>query len=147
MRIAPDSVRHLRTVAHPRARAIRAALAPLVEHPPAVTLFLAWSPGHRSWVAQIVAPGVPLFPLGQITATPGALHALERAEQSPAEFLMRHVRGDWGDLDEEDRQENAFSLQHGLRLLSAYTTSAGDRLYVITEADRSLTTILRPEEY
>jgi hypothetical protein len=89
----------------------------------------------------------PLFTLGQVVATPGALAALEKAGQQPGEFLTRHVAGDWGDLDNHDIQENEFSLHHGLRLLSAYHTSAGDKLWVITEADRSSTCILLPEEY
>jgi hypothetical protein len=88
-----------------------------------------------------------LFPLGQVVATPGALSALEKAEQEPQEFLNKHVNGDWGDVPEEDRQENEFSRTHGFRILSAYTTSAGDRLWIITEADRSATTILLPNEY
>ena len=88
-----------------------------------------------------------LFELGRIVATPGALRALEAAEQLPAEFLDRHVTGDWGDLDDEDKQENEFSIQNGFRILSAYTTSAGDKIWIITEADRSATTLLLPEEY
>src|SRR6266403_598953 len=89
----------------------------------------------------------PLFSLGQVVATPGALAALEKAGQQPQEFLERHLQGDWGDLCEEDRQENALSLERGFRLLSRYNTSAGEALYVITEADRSVTTLLLPEEY
>jgi hypothetical protein len=90
----------------------------------------------------------PLFPLGQIVATPGALAALGKAGQTPLEFLTRHVRGDWGELCEEDRKENQLSLEHGLRLLSSYRISSGDtKVWVITEADRSATTILLPEEY
>jgi len=90
----------------------------------------------------------PLFSLGQIVATPGALAALEKAGQTPLEFLARHVRGDWGELSEEDRNENQFSLERGFRLLSSYRTNAGDtKLWVITEADRTATTILLPEEY
>jgi len=88
-----------------------------------------------------------LFELGRIVATPGALQALEAAEQQPAEFLDRHVNGDWGDLDDEDKQENEFSVRNGFRILSAYTTSAGDKIWIITEADRSATTLLLPEEY
>jgi hypothetical protein len=88
-----------------------------------------------------------LFPLGRIVATPGALRALERAEQSPAEFLTRHMQGDWGELGDEDKQENDFSVQHGFRILSTYTTSAGDKIWVLTEADRSTTTFLLPDEY
>jgi len=89
----------------------------------------------------------PLFSLGQIVSTPGALAALEKSRQPPQEFLSRHVRGEWGDLCEEDRRENEFSLERGLRLFSSYRTNAGTKLYVITEADRSVTTILLPEEY
>jgi hypothetical protein len=88
-----------------------------------------------------------LFELGRIVATPGALRALEAAEQQPAEFLDRHVKGDWGDLDDEDKQENEFSVRNGFRILSAYTTSAGEKIWIITEADRSATTLLLPEEY
>ena len=87
------------------------------------------------------------FELGQIVATPGALAALKRAGQQPGEFLTRHVNREWGDLDDEDRKENEYSLEHGFRLLSAYKTNAGDRLWIITEADRSVTTLLLPEEY
>ena len=88
-----------------------------------------------------------LFSLGQLVATPGALTALEKAGQTPLEFLARHVRGDWGELTEEDLKENQLSLERGFRLLSSYRTNAGDKLWVITEADRSVTTILLPEEY
>jgi hypothetical protein len=88
-----------------------------------------------------------LFELGRIVATPGALKALEEAGQQPAEFLDRHVNGDWGELDDEDKRENEFSVRNGFRILSAYTTNAGDKLWIITEADRSATTFLLPEEY
>jgi len=89
----------------------------------------------------------PLFSLGQIVATPGALAALEKAGQQPQGFLSRHVCGQWGELSEEDCRENQFSLERGFRLLSSYRTNAGDRLWIITESDRSVTTILLPEEY
>jgi hypothetical protein len=62
-------------------------------------------------------------------------------------FVARHQSGDWGDLSEEDRQENEFSLQHGFRLLSVYQTANGESIWVITVADRSATTILLPSEY
>jgi hypothetical protein len=89
-----------------------------------------------------------LFPLGQIVATPGALAALGKAGQTPLDFLSRHVCGDWGELSDDDRKENQLSLRQGFRLLSSYRTSADDtRVWVITEADRSVTTILLPEEY
>ena len=89
----------------------------------------------------------PLFPLGQIVATPGALAALERAKQPPTCFLARHATGDWGELDPTDIAENEYSLKHGFRLLSSYATVAGEKLWIITEADRSSTCILLPEEY
>jgi hypothetical protein len=88
-----------------------------------------------------------LFPLGQIVATPGALEALEASQQSPDEFLARHARGDWGELSADDVAENEFSLKNGFRLLSSYLTATGQKLWVITEEDRSLTTLLLPDEY
>lgn len=87
------------------------------------------------------------FSLGQTVATPGALKALQDAGQSPAEFLSRHVNGDWGDCCAEDKAENELSLKEGLRILSVYHTSKGVKIWVITEADRSSTCILLPEEY
>ena len=89
----------------------------------------------------------PRFSLGQVVATPGALEALNDAGQVPGEFLRRHVGGDWGDLGEDDRRENEFSVGNGFRILSAYTTAKGEKLWVITEADRSSTCVLLPEEY
>jgi hypothetical protein len=87
------------------------------------------------------------FELGKLVATPGALEALEDSGQSPSEFIARHARGDWGDLCEEDIQENNFSVDKHLRILSAYNSKKGVRLYVITESDRSVTTILLPSDY
>jgi hypothetical protein len=88
-----------------------------------------------------------LFELGQVVATPGALAALERSRQAPWEFLDRHRAGDWGEVPEEDKKENEVSLLNGYRILSAYRTGLGERLWLLTEADRSLTTLLLPEEY
>jgi hypothetical protein len=87
------------------------------------------------------------FELGQIVATPGALVALAKAGQEPAEFLARHASCEWGDLSSEDKKENDHSLERGFRLLSSYRTNAGDRIWIITEADRSATTLLLPDEY
>ncbi len=87
------------------------------------------------------------FPLGRVVATPAALQALIEAGESPVTLIERHVAGDWGDVDEEDRRENDRSLTDGCRLLSAYTLVSGEKLWVITEADRSSTTILLPSEY
>ena len=90
---------------------------------------------------------IAMFQLGRIVATPGALAALERANQSAALFLARHAGGDWGELDREDVRENEYSAAHGFRLLSSYTTAAGEKLWIITEANRSSTTLLLPDEY
>ena len=87
------------------------------------------------------------FFLGRTVATPGALRALEQANQSPFEFIERHQTGDWGELCEEDKKENAFSVQNGFRILSAYRTRNDVKIWVITEADRSVTTLLLPHEY
>ena len=87
------------------------------------------------------------FDLGRLLATPGALSALEDASQAPAEFLARHRAGDWGDVDAADAAENDLSVAEGFRILSAYKTCKGVKLWVITEADRSATTILLPDEY
>ncbi len=103
--------------------------------------------GERNKLDDEDAAPMPLFALGQIVGTPRALFALRGADQHPARFLHRHVTGDWGDLDDEDKKENAYSVEKGLRILSAYELSTGVSIWVITEADRSVTTILLPEEY
>lgn len=87
------------------------------------------------------------FTLGEIVATRGALAALEKAGQPPLLFIIRHLRGDWGEVCEEDWQANDDAVENGERLLSAYTLAAGERLWIITECDRSVTTILTPDEY
>lgn len=88
----------------------------------------------------------PLFPLGQIVATPGVLAHFEEHDISPFEYLGRHQCGDWGSVPDEDAQENDFSVLNGFRLLSRYEI-AGERVWIITEADRSSTTLLFPNEY
>jgi hypothetical protein len=93
------------------------------------------------------AAGVARFELGQTVITPGAEEALEIAGQTATEFLRRHVSGDWGELSDDDVKENEISLDQGFRLLSRYETSKGERLWIITEADRSATTVLLPIEY
>lgn len=87
------------------------------------------------------------FNLGQTVATPAALDALTESGQSPTEFLRRHLSGDWGDVCDEDKQTNEDALIHGDRLLRAYCANKGTKLWVITEADRSTTCILLPDEY
>jgi hypothetical protein len=89
----------------------------------------------------------PKFSLGRVVVTPGALRALEEANQNPFEFLARHQAGDWGELCEGDKRENEFSVRNGFRILSAYRTRNNTRIWIITEADRSVTTLLLPDEY
>jgi hypothetical protein len=95
---------------------------------------------------------VARFAMGRILATPGVLAALDEACQSPAEFLLRHAGGDWGEVDDVDRRTNERALDDGSRLLSVYEISTGVTIWVITDAasddgDRPATTILLPEEY
>jgi hypothetical protein len=85
--------------------------------------------------------------LGVVVATPGAVAALEEACESALGFLMRHASRDWGEIPPEDWEENEFSIKNELRILSAYSLRNGTKIWIITEADRSLTTILLPEEY
>ena len=91
--------------------------------------------------------GIARFALGQTVITPGAQESLEIAGQTAIEFLRRHMSGDWGDLSEDDVKENELSLETGFRLLSRYQTAKGEPIWIITEADRSATTILLPIEY
>ena len=89
-----------------------------------------------------------LFPPGMIVLTPGAATALKSAGVSLANLLVRHLSGDWGTLCESDREENELSLREGFRLLSVYPLAeSGETLWIITEGDRSATTLLLPSEY
>jgi len=87
------------------------------------------------------------LPLGRVVATPAALDALSATDTHPFALLRRHVTGDWGDLTPEDVEANRMALATGARVLSAYTLPDGTRVWVITEADRTATTILLPEDY
>nr|WP_249181663.1 hypothetical protein [Burkholderia vietnamiensis] len=89
----------------------------------------------------------PRFKLGRIFATPAALEAIADAHVSIIDLLIRHMRGDWGDLSESDRQQNELSIDAGLRLLSSYVLPGGQTVWVITEWDRSSTTFLLPGDY
>jgi len=84
------------------------------------------------------------FPLGQVVATPGALELTGFAVRTA---LARHKAGDWGDLDHEDKQANEDAIKHGSRILSSYKDVDGTKFWIITEADRSSTTVLLPDEY
>jgi hypothetical protein len=89
------------------------------------------------------------FTPGRVVATQGALEALAAngGEAKAIELLRRHLTGDWGDLDDHDRRQNEYALVNYVRLLSAYTLGDGTKIWIITEADRSSTTYLLPEEY
>ena len=96
----------------------------------------------------------PLFKLGQVCATPAALACLEQAHHGIWEFLSRHVAGDWGVVDDEDKAANRQSLEDGSRILSAYILNDANKtkIWVITEAEndhgnRAATTLLLPSEY
>lgn len=89
----------------------------------------------------------PLFKLGQLVATPGALDVLGQAQQTPETFLRRHIKGDWGDCDTEDAEANDRAVLERARIFSVYRTATDVKIWVITEADRSSTCILLPEEY
>lgn len=94
-----------------------------------------------------IKPTLVSFPLGQIFITQGAADELEEANQSPQEFLSRHARLEQGELSDEDQCENEFSVNKHLRIFSAFKTTKGEKIWVITEADRSSTTVLLPSEY
>ena len=101
----------------------------------------------------MVATARRLFLLGTIVATPGALEALKRTGEQPGALLLRHQVGDWGDLDQEDKQANDVAVRYEgkreeqQRVLSSYRLKDRTKIWVITEHDRSSTTILLPEEY
>ena len=93
-----------------------------------------------------------LFPLGRVVMTTNLQHRLSAAipeswDRQLKEMIDRHVSGDWGDLEEFDRQQNDDALKEGGRMFSAYHTSDGTKVWIITEADRSYTTALLPEDY
>jgi hypothetical protein len=94
----------------------------------------------------------PLFNPGKVCATPGALNALQQANQSVWVFLARHIAGDWGEVDAHDKSANDEALKDGSRLLSAYTLNTGAKVWIITEAVddsgiRPYSTALTPSEY
>jgi hypothetical protein len=92
--------------------------------------------------------GAPLFDLGRVVATPGAMTLLASAGENPARLLERHASGDWGEVPPEDARENERSLKYGFRIVSSYPVGGdGDKIWVITEADRSLTCLLLPSDY
>jgi hypothetical protein len=95
----------------------------------------------------MIAVQSPRFQLGKVVATPGAIEALTAAQTSAWELLSKHVSLDFGELDSDDWQANLDAIKDGERILSSYTLKTGERLWVITEADRSSSCLLRPDEY
>lgn len=89
----------------------------------------------------------PLFPLGDVEVTPEASETLLRAGQSADEFLRRFVVGEWGEIDEKDRRLNEVALIEGNALKGSYWTRMGDTIWIITEADRSNTTLMLPSQF
>jgi hypothetical protein len=104
------------------------------------------SPTGTASTAALHRPSINLT-LGKLVSTPGAIEAMARVGQEPLELLNRHRSGDWGEVDAEDWATNDHAVIHGERVLSAYTLKDGVLLWIITEADRSATTFLLPEEY
>jgi len=95
----------------------------------------------------VISVTKPLFDLGKVVSTPGALEEMERSGQPAWEFLAKHVRGDWGVVDDEDKAANDAAIHEGSRILSAYLLKSGQKIWIITESDRSSTCLLLPEEY
>jgi hypothetical protein len=93
------------------------------------------------------APAAALFPLGQVVSTPGALEAMTLAGQDGSKLLARHGSGDWGEVCDSDKHANDQAVAAGERILSAYMLHTGTKVWIITEADRSSTCILLPDEY
>lgn len=89
----------------------------------------------------------PLFSLGQIVATPGALDLLDRTGRNGMDLVQRHQHGDWGSVPPDDAEANTYSISNGSRILSSYYLNDTERLWIITEADRSATTLLLPSDY
>jgi hypothetical protein len=160
MWITDDSLVHVRPLEGTFTRTLQEALFPLLLARPKPHLLVSWDEHTRLWRSEFYHPTAEQdkaratpqvlmlrFVLGQVVATPAALEALEEAGQLPQEFLHRHLAGDWGELDEHDRRANEEALRYGGRLLSAYSTKKGTRIWIITEADRSATTILLPQDY
>ena len=105
-----------------------------------------YSPIHSTVDTQFSNDRLPLFTLGKIVATRGVLMHLEHEGILADEYLTRHVCGDWGDLTSNDTEMNRLAVIHGARIFSSYEI-AGKRVWIITEADRSSTTLLFPSEY
>ena len=97
-------------------------------------------------LTKAVQRKTPLFSLGAVVATLAVLEHFDKHAINAQEYLDRHVRGDWGDVPPEDAKENDLSVNQGFRVLSSYVI-AGERVWIITEADRTVSTLLFPREY
>lgn len=115
----------------------------MTDTPESPTFLEAHAQGQQS----VALPTAPLFSLGKVVSTPGALAAMRAASISPLSLLRRHLTGDWGDLDSHDKQLNDQAIKDGSRIFSAYDIGDGERIWLTTEADRSVTTFLLPSEY
>lgn len=99
-------------------------------------------------LAVLILPSQARFASGQIVMTIGVDALIEEGRLDPAPYLYRHLCGDWGDLDDSDRHQNDAALQSGEdRLFSSYRVAPDLKLWIITEWDRSVTTLLLPDEY
>lgn len=100
---------------------------------------------HQALFISVVSQ--PRFPIGQLVVTAGVDELIRHGRLNPSAYLARHLSGDWGDLCDEDRHLNDAALKSGDRLLSSYRVAPDLKLWIITEWDRSVTTLLLPEEY
>ncbi len=118
-----------------------------LDEPACAEYFKQQHPVYKEGIMKDEAPidGTPKFGLGRVVVTPGVIEKLRPTEVFHS--LWRHAFGDWGDIHKEDIGLNEEALLHGGRLLSVYYSDAGIRFWIITEADRSATTVLLPEEY
>jgi hypothetical protein len=124
-------------------------MLPIPQHQPKTLLrrIEKMQTNNNTTGASATTPSLIRFQLGHLFMTPGAIEALEEAGQLPQEFINRHTRLEQGELSAEDHRQNLLSVDKPLRIFSAFKTAQGVKLWVITEADRSATTILLPSEY
>jgi hypothetical protein len=153
MFIDEQSRQYVRPFAAQASQAFYEVLKEFLVIPPNIDFEMCWDPDREQWASKPrIYPqggiyGKPRFTLGEIVATIGATSVIIDTVDDPRVYLRRHITGDWGELCDDDKAENEYSVRHGFRILSRYSFSNGQPFYIITEADRSVTTILLPEEY
>ena len=114
--------------------------------PESQAFLLAVATGQNHQIEALLP--APIFTLGQIVSTPAALEAMQEANIDPLSLLRRHITGDWGDLDKDSKHLNDLAAERGgSRIFSAYNIGQKQRIWIITEADRSSTCMLKPEDY